>query len=197
MIKLKAQGIFSYLKEVTIVVIGVLIAVSIGNYKENLENNRYVRKTLLAIEKEINYSKEDIEDVLSRHYNLADSIATSMENEEESLAEVIARSGGIQYAETKNIGLRFFVSNKADLVDFEIISQLSEIETTTLVLAKKMDRLLDVVHDIMDEKDAGSKKKFLILLANVVDSEESILVLYEDFLKENKGFLDQARDLSD
>jgi hypothetical protein len=36
------------LRETVIVVVGVLIAVSINNYKEKFDNEQYIEKTLLA-----------------------------------------------------------------------------------------------------------------------------------------------------
>lgn len=55
------------LQEIAIVVIGVLIAVSIGNYKEKYDNEKYVEKTLRAIKKEVELSQIEVDTVLNRH----------------------------------------------------------------------------------------------------------------------------------
>ncbi len=47
--KKSRQSLIYFLKEIAIVVIGVLIAVSINNLKENISNKNYLKKTMLAI----------------------------------------------------------------------------------------------------------------------------------------------------
>jgi len=56
----KGRPILDYFKEITIVVIGVLIAVSLDNYKERVDNEKYIEKTLMAIENDIKLSQSDL-----------------------------------------------------------------------------------------------------------------------------------------
>jgi len=51
-----------------------------------------------------------------------------MEYEEQNLGEMIAMLVGFQVPSIKNERLRFFISNKAELLYFELMSQLLEIE---------------------------------------------------------------------
>jgi uncharacterized protein YoxC len=101
-----SNSFLKFLKEIAIVVIGVLIAVSINKLKEDYDNKNYVTKTLNTIQKEIDFSKKDVEEVLVRYELLADSLKANMNNEQ-TLSEIIFGLGGIQAPETKNIGLRF------------------------------------------------------------------------------------------
>jgi hypothetical protein len=57
-----------FLQEIAIVVIGVVIAVSIGNYKERKDNERYIEKTLLAVEKEVKLSQGEVDTVYRPYY---------------------------------------------------------------------------------------------------------------------------------
>lgn len=67
----KGNQILSFLKEIAIVVIGVLIAVSVGNYKERLDNQEYLNKTLMAIESEITSSQIDVDHgIIQTHLTL-------------------------------------------------------------------------------------------------------------------------------
>jgi len=180
--KIEHKHILSFFKEIIVVVSGVLIAVSISNYKQKVDNEDFMNKTLAAVHNEISESKVDVERVMQKHLNLIDSIRTSLENEDESINQMLIRVGGIQFVEPANIGLRFFVSNKAELVDYEVISQLSQIETTTRVLDKKMDRLLDYSYGVLEKRDRTSKLKLLAHLGNVIDSENSLLILFDSFV---------------
>ncbi len=132
-----------------------------------------------------------MQEVLDRHYTISDSIQTSLDDDSESIAEMIQRLGGIQLTAAKNIGLRFFVANKAELIEYDIISQLSDIESTTDILEKKMDNLLDFSYSILDKTDQVNKTKLLIHLSNVIDSEQNLLELYATFLDKNVTYLAQ------
>ena len=181
----RQNHLFKFLKEIAIVVIGVLIAVSINKLKENRDNQNYISKTLNAIQKEINHSKTEVEAVLSKHYLIVDSLTKNLENEE-TISEIISELGGIQHAETTNIGLRFFISNKADLVEYEVISKLSSIESSSSLLDEKLKRMTDFIFLKIDKKDKTSKVNFLLHLTNVIDSEMQLLKLYTEFSEKSK-----------
>ncbi|MEL6558548.1 MAG: hypothetical protein AAFQ94_10210 [Bacteroidota bacterium] len=188
----KGNKILDYFKEVTIVVIGVLIAVSIGNYKENLDNKEYLRKTLEAIENEILTSQVEIDTVLSRHMALLEKLESS--DIQMTLGEFISSSGGFQVALIKNISLRFFISNKAELLEYEIIAQLFEIEQSTKILSDKIDRLAGLAYDHINDNDEEVMMKFYYLLSDVIDSEQSLLESYSEFLEQNKKELESKNE---
>lgn len=178
------------LQEITIVVVGVLIAVSIGNYKDRKDNRRYIRKTLLAIENEIMLSRVEVDTALNNHLILMASLENMISDDEKALGELIGDLGGVQFPLVKNISLRFFISNKAELVDFKIISQLLEIEEQTNILSQKLKRLADFAYEHMNDKGSGNKRTLTYLLANVIESEEALLESYSDLLKHNKSCFD-------
>lgn len=178
--------ILYFLRETAIVVIGVLIAVTIGNYKENSDNENYIKKTLLAIEEEIILSQEEVDTVLKRHLNLLEAIEEETENDEQSLGDLIGNLGGFQVATIKNISLRFFVSNKAELLEFQLISRLLDIEFLSDFLSKKIDKLLDFVIDNINNKESEVKLKFAFLLAEVIETEQQLLSSYAEFLSTYK-----------
>lgn len=185
--KMKSRILY-FLQEISIVVIGVLIAVSIGNYKQNTDNKKYVDKTLLAIEKEIELSQTEIDTVLNRHLKLFEIIESEIGNDEQTLGELISSSGGFQIASIKNVSLRFFISNKAELLEFQLISQLLDIELKTDMLSDKLKLLSDFAYDNVNEANDEVKIKFAYLLANVIDGEQTLLDSYSSFLEENWGY---------
>jgi hypothetical protein len=178
-----------FFKEITIVVLGVLIAVSIGNYKEKIDNENYVEKTLLAIENEIILSKSEIDTVLIRHLKLFEKLENEFGENEPTIGEFVSSSGGFQIASIKNISLRFFISNKAELLEFELISQLLDIELKTTQLSNKTERLSNFAYEHVNERDEQEFIKFAYLLADVIDGEQTLLESYSTFLDENKIYL--------
>jgi hypothetical protein len=190
MAKVKNQTL-GFIREVSIVVIGVLIAVSIGNYKEKVDNQNYLQKTLLAVENEIEYSQKDLDTVIPRHYQVMETIEANLENEELTLAELLKEAGGLQVASIKIISLRFFVANKADVLDFELISQLQEIEWITELISNKLNKIIDFLYSNLTQTNQEAKIKLAYLISDLIESEESLLELYENFKKKNQAFLQQ------
>ena len=142
----KRSQILSFLREIAIVVIGVLIAVSVGNYKERKDNEKYIEKTLLAIENEIRLSNNEVDTVLKKHVKLFEILEEQIDKEEQTLGELVLSAGGFQVASIQNVSLRFFVYNKAELLDFKLISQLLDIELQTNLLSDKLKRLTDFAY---------------------------------------------------
>lgn len=183
-----------FLQEIAIVVIGVLIAVSINNYKENTDNEQYIKKTLLAIENEIRQSQSSVDTVLKRHLRIVEAIQTDTSEEELYLGEYIAGLGGVQVPTIKNVGLRFYISNKAELVDYSIISQLLEIEHTTEVLSEQINRLANFSIENITDESQKSKLTFTYLLTDVIDSEKALLEYYAKFLNDHESYLRQEEE---
>ena len=177
------------LQEIVIVAIGILIAVSIGNYRENKANEKYLEKTLLAIENEIELSQIELDTVLNRHLKLYELLENEIGDIDQTLGDLVSSSGGFQVASIKNVSLRFFISNKAELLDFQLISQLLEIELSTDMLSEKITRLADFVYNNVNEKNDDVKLKFYYLLADVIDGEQTLLESYSSLLNDNKSYL--------
>jgi len=187
----KKSKILYFLQEVAIVVTGVIIAVSIGSYKEKTDNQKYLKKTLLAIENEIELSKSDLDTVFNKHLNLMEAIQSEIGQNEKTLGDLIGSLGGVQVATIKNISLRFFVANKAELLDFKLITQLIEIEQQAGILSEKIERLVDHSYKNLSSTEDEAKIAFTFLLSDVIESEESLLDAYNNFLKKNKEYLEK------
>ncbi len=184
--KVKKQDVISFFREIVIVIIGILIALSINNWNENRNNEIFIDKALFAIEEEIKLNKTDMNRIVQRHKETIDSVAMHLNNDKMSLRQIIEKSGGFQIAELKNIGIRFFISNKAELIDYEIISSLSEIEFLSEAVKMKTERLLNYLYDNMEGTNESAKYKFVIYLTDVVESENGLLDLYDNFLNKKK-----------
>lgn len=180
--KTSNNSIKAFLREIAVVVIGILVALFINNWNEDLKNKRFIKKTLYAIGEEIAYSKKDIEEILPKHYKTINALYASQDNTEESVRDVFMNIDGFQVPEIKNIGLRFFISNNAELVDYQLISDLSEIEFITKGFELKFSKLSDLVYAQMDSTEGIYKNRIAELLVELTDSEEDLVELYEVFL---------------
>jgi len=195
----KNNGVLNYLKEITIVVIGVLIAVFISNYKDGIDNEKYIEKTLLAIENDIKLSQSDLDTVYNRHLELFEILREKLEESEPldpelTLVELISSSGGFQVTTSKNISLRFFINQKAELLEYDIISKLLDIETQSELLQLKTRRLTDFFYENIDEGGEEVFMKLAYYLSDILDSENTLLESYSEFLDKNQKKLEYEKE---
>ena len=183
MTQFEPRNLFSFVKEVIVVLIGVLIALFINEWRETKNNEQFVSSVLAAVEKDIISSKEDLKEVSDKHIRTIDTMAVYLNDEQLSIVEIIEGVGGIQIAQTKNISLNYMVGNRAELLDYELISLLTNIESTRELLDNKFDKFLNYAYETVEATDAKSKRIFIIHLSNVIDSELSLLELYDEFLE--------------
>lgn len=195
----KGSPILDYFKEITIVVIGVLIAVSISNYKERADNEKYIEKTLLAIENDIKLSQADLDTVFNRHLELFETLRDMLESTEPidtdlTIGTLISSSGGFQVTVSKNISLRFFINQKAELLEYDIISKLLDIETQSQLLEQKTTKLMDFMFENVDQGGEEVFIKFAYLLNDILDSENTLLESYREFLDNNQSKIELGKE---
>lgn len=178
------KKITSFFREIIIVISGILIALYISKVSENNSNKNYLEKAKASIEKEIITNKKDLKKIITKHNTTQDTIDEKLDSKE-SLREIIEDLEGFQVPEGRNIGLRFFVSKKAELIEFETISYLSRIEFQTEIIQQKINKLIAFLYDNMENTNKESKEKFYIFLDDLIESEEGLLKSYNAYLDKN------------
>ncbi len=165
------------------VILGVLIALFINDWKDGVDDERFVKRVLASIKKEMKANKQEFEEVLEKQYALADTLEFYSADDSIPLIEVVNKANGVQIPTVKNTSWRSVLNSKLELIDFEVISQMTEIENAKQYLRIKTEKLIDYGSDNAISTDAETKKVFLLLLENLINSEEGLLEGYETYLK--------------
>ena len=183
----KNNSILKFFREVVVVLIGVMIALFINSWRETNNNEKFVKSVMTAVQEDINTSQESVKEVYDKHQQLIDTVKFYVDDNNLSIRDLITKCGGVKYPGVKNISLRYLAGSRAELVSYELISTLTEIESSSEFMSLKFEKLLDFTYDAIENSDRTSKIKFLIALSNVVDSEKTLLGLYKDFLQDEKA----------
>ena len=172
------------------VVLGILIALLINNWKEKADDERFISRIFDSIEKEMKSNEASFNKELPMHYALIDTIDRYMVDEKISLTDIIIKGKGLQAPTVKNASWNSFLNTKLELIDFNTISILSEIEESKHFLNLKFSNLMDFILDNSESTDTVRKRMLRIQILNLVNSEEGLLKLYEEYLtKERKTTL--------
>lgn len=166
------------------ITLGILLALFINNYKEDLANERFVKRSLAFIEQEMKSNRESINDAIARQEILIDSIEQSYDAESVSIIDNIQKAGGFRMPTLKAASWQSLLNSKIELIDFETASTLAEIAEENELFKIMMQKSLDYVLPRLEENDAETKKLFVIHLQNIITNEKSLLYRYANYLGE-------------
>jgi len=183
-IKLIASKIKGYLKELTIITAGVLIALLISNYKENSQARMYYRASVETVKNEVQSNFSNLKSIIETQNVLIDSIKKYSADTITISDLIIEKGGGIQGIALSNSGLEFYKKNQINAIDFKMMSRLIEIESTSKLIETKMDKLMDYLYPNLFVASEESKKLIVLHLKNLLNSELKLEQLYKEFITE-------------
>ncbi|MCU4164309.1 hypothetical protein [Carboxylicivirga caseinilyticus] len=178
----------SYLKELTIVTIGVLIALLISNYKEKKQAKEYYNASVETIKNEIDFNYEILKDIIENQSRLLDTINAHKADHITLSDLIVEKGGGLPAANVNNFGLEFYKKNEINSVDFEMMSRLIRFEYLSKLIDIKMEKLMDYLYPNLFIDSEESKQLTIIYLNNLLESEITLMLSYEDFINKAKEY---------
>lgn len=166
------KSLKKFLIDIIPVVFGVLIALFIGSLKQSYDDQRFLDNMYATIAREMETNKEAISEVLTNHYAFIDSINSYLDKEV-SIADILQKMN-LEKANIKNTGYHFLVNSKLDLVDFQTISTLSNLDENKNDLNLKFNQLRSFIVLNLNSYDRDHKETILLLTIDVINSEELI-----------------------
>lgn len=171
----------SYLSELTVVAIGVLIALLLNNLKENYEAEEYNNASLETIKIEVKENLSELSKVLIRHISTLDTLR-KYENEKLSLSSLFIKSGGLQSATLRNVSYEFYARNKISTIDYDVMSSVIRMKSLTELITFKLSQLSEFIYENTFEKSKESKLLTITFLENLIESETQLKYFYQDYL---------------
>ncbi len=173
-----------YLIEFVIVTAGVLIALLLSNYKENLEARKYQDATMETINMEIQNNYSGLKGIVKKQTNLLDTLIkyTDAHN---SIQDLFQKANGLQIATLGNAGLDFYKKGQINLIDFELMATLIQMNSLSDLVDTKVGKLIDFTYSKILDNSIESKTVVILHLRNVLNTENQLLGYYESYLNKN------------
>lgn len=165
------------------VILGILIALFINNWKESADNQRFKYKTLNYIKQELQGNREELTEAINQQETLVDTIQVYANDDLVSLVETIMKADGIKVSSIYNTSWKAFQNTKIELIDFEIISLLTNLEELKQLLNLKFSKLTDFVYTHAKSISSDKKEILTLLVSDLVETEKSILKNQEKFFE--------------
>lgn len=178
------KKIKSYIKELTIVTAGVLIALFLSNHIEKDQERKYQIASIETIKNEVEANYSDLKGVMEKQTRLLDTIK-KYSNDHITLGDLISKASGIQLATLSNTGLEFYTRNQINLIDFEMMSMLIKMSSLSELIDTNMEKLMDYLYPNLFTDSEESKMLFILYLRIVLDNETQLIHNYENFIDDN------------
>ena len=176
----------SYLIELTIVTIGVLIALLLNNFKERYEANEFNKASLKTIKNEVVANYSALKEVIDKHTGLLEQ-AKKDSNANVPIGNLISKAGGVTLPTLNNTGLEFYTRNQIASIDFDIMSTLISMNKLSDLIDTKLEKLADYVYSDIFAHSKESRMIFIMYLRNVLESENQLLTVYQNYIDDHNN----------
>ncbi len=171
----------NFIKEIIPVIAGILIALFINNWSENRKDKKYVEQVFSTVKSELNETNQEIKDIIHLQQALTDSIELYANNKNTTILDVVKKAKGIQIPKIKLNAWKAISNSKIDLVKYEKIASLSNIEEQKEILKDKTEYLMTFLYSNFHETDKSKKETLKMILIDIMQTEKTTQRIIEDF----------------
>lgn len=175
-----------FLGEMIPVVVGILIALVINNWQESANDRKFVRKILTNITHEMTENEAELEDKIAEHQILMDTITAHLDDEEVMIGDLINQVNGIRMVSIKNMAWKSFLNTKMELIDYSLVSTLTDIDGLKQAMEVQTKKIMDFVYENLASNETSKKQVFLMIIGDLQYSEEQLLEDHQMFLDMQK-----------
>lgn len=177
----KIEKFKSYLRELTIITIGVLIALVISNFKEDYQARKYHLASIKTINNEIKSNYSSLKGIVEEQTNLLDTLVKYTEDSS-TIVDLFKKSNGLQFATIHNSGLEFYERNQINSIDFEMMSTLINMNFLSKIIEHKLDKFSDFIYLNAFSNTKENKMVVILHLKDIINTENQLLEFYKDFI---------------
>ena len=171
----------NFIKEIIPVIAGILIALFINNWSETRKDKKYVEQVFATVNSELNETNEEIKDIIPLQQALTDSLELYANYKNATILDVVKKAKGIKIPKIKINAWKAISSSKIDLVDYERIASLSNIEEQKEILKDKTEYLMTFLYSNFHETEKSKKETLKMILIDIIQTEKTTQRLIENF----------------
>ncbi len=178
------KSILKFLSEMTPVVMGVLIALLINNWNETRKEKNYVTDVMNSIKHELSETKKDIEIKIPKQEKLLNNLKKHVDDESMSLLQIVEKSDGLYVPLIRTNSWIAFANNKIELMEYQTLSTLNDIEEGKGIFRSKLDYILKYFYSNLNQTSKEKKEQFIIILSDLISTQRQIKSSIETFEKQ-------------
>ena len=181
--KIKNYSI-NFVKEIIPVIAGILIALFIDNWNDTQKDKKYIEQIFSTINSELKETNDEIDAIIPQQKALIDSLDFYANNKNVNILEIARKSNGIRIPKIKINAWKSVSSAKIDLLNYNKIASLSDIEEQKENLKDKTEYLMTFLYSNFYQTEKSKKETFKMLLMDIIQTEKTTQKLIKNI--ENK-----------
>ena len=174
----------AFFKEIVPIIVGILVAMYINNWNEDRKDKNYINRISTSINKELTETNNDILEKLVKQRILIDSLVFYLKDNQISLDKIIRKSRGIYIPTIKINSWKAISNSKIELMDYDKVSTLADIEEQKDLLRIKAQKLIDFIYSNYKETGEDKKQFMKIMMSEIISTEISLQKDIEKIIKE-------------
>lgn len=175
-----------FIKEIIPIIVGVLIAMYINNWNEDRKDEKYINHISLSIIKELKEANNEIKNKIPIQKSVIDNLDIYMNNNKISLYNTIIKTKGLHFPSIKMNSWKAISNSRIELLDYDKISDIANIEEQKDILKIKIDKLTDLIYPNMFETGKDKKLILKIMMLDIIQTEQSLQKEIEQIIETSK-----------
>ncbi len=168
------KNIKDFFKEIVTIIIGILIAIYINNWNEDRKDKNYINRISASINKELTETNNDIIEKLALQTTLIDTLDFYNKNNKISLFDIMMKVNGVSVPSIKISSWKSISNSKIELMEYDKISSLSNIEEQKELLKIKGNNLMNFAYSNIKETGIDKKELFKLMIQDIISTEIGI-----------------------
>lgn len=170
------------LTEMVSVILGILIALFIGNWKDKRDDKKFVNKILISVSQELSDNKAGLEKVIIEHKLFVDTLNTYIKSKNMPLGNLLGNSGGFRMISISNTSGKTLLNTNMELVGYKRISILTGIDESKQHMRDLVDKLAELIYSNLLSTDPSKKVIFMLMVNDLILIEENLLKMHNEYL---------------
>ncbi len=166
------KNIKAFIKEIVPIIVGILIALYINNWNDERKDRAYINQIFISIDKELTESNEDINEKMAMQQVLVDTLDHYLDDSMISLADVLIKAKGIYMPVIKISAWKAISNTRIELIDYDKLSTLSNIEELKVNLNIQTEKLVDYFYLNSEETEREKKQIMKLSMSTIIGNEK-------------------------
>lgn len=156
------------------VIFGILIALFINSWNQQRQDNNYMEEIFQSIDSELAEGKKEIVENLPKQNQLIDSLMAYLSDEQMPVIEIALKADGFHAPKVRTNSWEALSRTKIELVAYDVLRALSEIEEGKELLREKERYLMNYVFLNIKGTSKEVKETIVLLLRDIISTEISL-----------------------
>lgn len=175
-----------FIKEIVPIIIGILIAMYISNWNEYRKDKKYINKIYSSIKKELRATHKEIKYNIPLQKSMIDTLNFYLNDNKMSLLNTTIKAGGFKFPLIKMNSWKAISNSRIELLDYNKISDLANIEEQKDILKVKLDNLSSFLFPNVYETGKEKKQIIKIMMLDIISTEKTIQKKIEQIIETSK-----------